>query len=669
MRRVLPRRRDAVKNRSIIQKMMLILGMLGLFVLGISYYATGQMRHIDSAYTALITGDSTAALSLARANRRFEDARYGVAALMIANTDAGNNAAKALMAEDMSQFTELVDRAARLSAAHADEIRNLKAQALTVIDTPCARAISLGSAAHTPPALLASQQVFMSDCAPAFKAPSDGLTATVDQIGRDVAAEDDALTGVTDRTIVITYAGIVAGLFAVGAIAFLGMRTWIITPLRRQLTTMATLARGEYGAEVAGTDRRDEVGEIARAVAVFRDNGREKLRLEAQTEEQRTHAEEERARQEAHRETIAKQSAFVVECLAVGLGKLSGGDLLYRLGTPFSAEYESLRADFNKAMTKLQETMAAIAATTTGVQSGSGEITQASDDLSRRTEQQAASLEQTAAALDQVTATVRKTAENASEARSTVSATKENAERSGLVVGDTVTAMNGIETSSRQIGNIIGVIDEIAFQTNLLALNAGVEAARAGEAGRGFAVVATEVRALAQRSADAAKEIKALISASGREVESGVRLVGETGKALQQIVEQVARLNTLIGDIAASAQEQATALAQVNSAVNQMDQVTQQNAAMVEEATAASHSLSDEAEALARLIGQFRIGEVQAAAPPTTRHPPPERKPAAASPGARAAAPPRKAPTRPPAAPRKPSIPSSTEPEEEWASF
>jgi methyl-accepting chemotaxis protein len=659
-----------VKNRSIIQKMLLILGMLGLFVLGIAYYATGQMRHIDSAYTALIAGDSTAALSLARANRRFEDARYGVAALMIENTEAGNNAAKALLAEDLSRFTELVDRAARLSPAHADEIRNLKAQALTVVDTQCAQAISSGASAHTPSTVLASQEEFMNDCAPAFTGPSDGLAAMVDRIGRDVATEDDALTGVTDRTIVITYAGIVAGLIAVGAIAFLGMRTWIIAPLRRQLATMAALARGEYGLDVAGTERRDEVGEIARAVAVFRDNGREKLRLEAQTEEQRSHAEEERARQEAHRETIAKQSTFVVESLAVGLGKLSGGDLLYRLGTPFSAEYESLRADFNKAMTKLQETMAAIAETTTGVQSGSGEITQASDDLSRRTEQQAASLEQTAAALDQVTATVRKTAENASEARSTVSAAKENAERSGMVVGDTVTAMSGIETSSRQIGNIIGVIDEIAFQTNLLALNAGVEAARAGEAGRGFAVVATEVRALAQRSADAAKEIKALISASGREVESGVRLVGETGKALQQIVEQVARLNTLIGDIAASAQEQATALAEVNSAVNQMDQVTQQNAAMVEEATAASHSLSDEAEALARLIGQFRIGEVQGS-PPPARHPSPEQKPAAASPGARAtAAAARKAAARPLATPpRRPSVPSSTEPEEEWASF
>ena len=176
------------------------------------------------------------------------------------------------------------------------------------------------------------------------------------------------------------------------------------------------------------------------------------------------------------------------------------------------------------------------------------------------------------------------------------------------MVRQTVGAMDGIETSSRQIANIIGVIDEIAFQTNLLALNAGVEAARAGDAGRGFAVVATEVRALAQRSADAAKEIKALISTSTQQVDVGVKLVSGTGQALGRIVAQVSQLNGLVTELAASAKEQSTGLGEVNAAVNQMDQVTQQNAAMVEQATAASHSLSAEAEALARLVGRFRIG-------------------------------------------------------------
>jgi methyl-accepting chemotaxis protein len=229
---------------------------------------------------------------------------------------------------------------------------------------------------------------------------------------------------------------------------------------------------------------------------------------------------------------------------------------------------------------------------------------QASEDLSQRTVQQAASLEETAAALDEITATIRKTAEGANEARQLVAAAKTDAARSGEVVKETVAAMIGIEGSSRQISNIIGVIDEIAFQTNLLALNAGVEAARAGDAGRGFAVVATEVRTLAQRSATAAKEIKALISASSAQVATGVTLVGETGKALNRTLAQVEKINNLIVDIAASAREQATGLQQVNITMSQMDQVTQQNAAMVEQATASSNSLAMEAEALAT---RFRV--------------------------------------------------------------
>ena len=248
-----------------------------------------------------------------------------------------------------------------------------------------------------------------------------------------------------------------------------------------------------------------------------------------------------------------------------------------------------------------------------GITTGAGEISQASDDLSKRTEQQAASLEETAAALDQITATVRRTAAGARQASDAVTAAKGEAEHSGVVVTQAVSAMGQIEKSSQQISQIIGVIDEIAFQTNLLALNAGVEAARAGDAGRGFAVVAQEVRALAQRSAEAAKEIKGLISTSTQQVGQGVDLVGQTGKALQSIVAKVAEIDTLVSEISSSAQEQATGLAEVNTAVNQMDQVVQQNAAMVEQSTAASHSLANEAQEMARLVSRFQVGEVAAA--------------------------------------------------------
>jgi methyl-accepting chemotaxis protein len=303
---------------------------------------------------------------------------------------------------------------------------------------------------------------------------------------------------------------------------------------------------------------------------------------------------------------MTDHKAALVE-LGVGLRALAEKRIDYRITKPFIAQYESLKMDFNESVDKLEETIRSITENAVAVTSGASEITQASDDLSRRTEQQAASLEQTAAALDQITASVRKTAEGANEAREVVALAKTDAARSSDVVKETVRAMGGIESSSKQIGNIIGVIDEIAFQTNLLALNAGVEAARAGDAGRGFAVVATEVRALAQRSADAAKEIKTLISASGAQVATGVKLVGETGMALGRTLEQVEQINQLVREIAASAREQATGLGEVNTAVNQMDQVTQQNAAMVEEATAASHSLAGEALELGRLVGQFHL--------------------------------------------------------------
>jgi len=299
----------------------------------------------------------------------------------------------------------------------------------------------------------------------------------------------------------------------------------------------------------------------------------------------------------------------VVEQLAGKLKALAEGNLASRLDTPFPADYEALRQDFNRAIEMLGRTMQGIANNAGAVRAGAQEITQASDDLARRTENQAASLEQTASALDGITSTVQKTAEGAKAAREIVTAAKNGAAHSGEVVRRAVEAMGRIEDSSRQIGNIIGVIDEIAFQTNLLALNAGVEAARAGDAGRGFAVVATEVRALAQRSADAAREIKSLISASTEQVDFGVKLVGETGAALEEIAAQVAKLNSLVAQIAAGAQEQATGLREVNVAINQMDQVTQQNAAMVEQATAASHGLAGEAKELARLVGQFQLTE------------------------------------------------------------
>jgi methyl-accepting chemotaxis protein len=365
-------------------------------------------------------------------------------------------------------------------------------------------------------------------------------------------------------------------------------------------------------AEPARARQTSGLAAIGAAIEALQRIIQEQSDAAAQAITQRQAADDARRRLDAERQKATHQQKLAIAAFTEGLEHLASGDLVFRLTEALAAEYEVLRADFNSAIAAMQETMQAITAVAQGVRSGADEIAQASDDLSRRTEQQAASLEETAAALDQITATVRRTAENTREARNTASAAKADAERSGAVVRETVKAMSGIETSSKQIGNIIGMIDEIAFQTSLLALNAGVEAARAGDAGRGFAVVAAEVRALAQRSADAAKEIKALIAASGQQVNAGVKLVGETGVVLERIVAQVAQLNDLVVDIAASAQEQVAGLHEVNAAVNQMDQVTQQNAAMVEESTAASHGLSGEAQELARLVGEFKFGETVA---------------------------------------------------------
>jgi methyl-accepting chemotaxis protein len=383
----------------------------------------------------------------------------------------------------------------------------------------------------------------------------------------------------------------------------------IATPVARMTGAMNSLAQGDNTVDVPAIGRGDEVGQMANAVQTFKAAAIEKISLEARSDDQRRLVESEREKGAATSAESARRQSEVVTSLATGLEKLSSGVLTFRIDQTFAAEYEKLRADFNAAMQQLQETMKIVAANTAGIRSGTGEITQASDDLSRRTEQQAASLEETAAALDEITATVRKTAQGANEARDVVSAAKTDAEHSGAVVRDAVSAMSEIESSSQKISQIIGVIDEIAFQTNLLALNAGVEAARAGDAGKGFAVVASEVRALAQRSAEAAKEIKALISSSSQQVGRGVSLVGETGQALERIVTQVTQINGVVAEIAASAQEQAAGLAQVNTAVNQMDQVTQQNAAMVEQSTAASHALAQETEELSRLIGRFDVGD------------------------------------------------------------
>jgi methyl-accepting chemotaxis protein len=300
-----------------------------------------------------------------------------------------------------------------------------------------------------------------------------------------------------------------------------------------------------------------------------------------------------------------------ITALGKALQELANGELSQHLDTPFVPSMEKVRHDFNEVIEKMRSTMQTVANNASTIAAGSAEIRGAADQLSQRTEQQAASLEQTAAALEEITTTVTDSSKQADEAGKLVTRTKENAELSGTIVHKAIGAMDEISRSSREITNIIGVIDDIAFQTNLLALNAGVEAARAGEAGKGFAVVAQEVRELAQRSASAAKEIKNLINTSSQHVSNGVDLVGQTGNALREIVSQVGQIHVNVAAIVEATREQSTGLAEINQAVNLMDQATQKNAAMVEETTAASHGLAREADTLRELLTQFRLGNHQ----------------------------------------------------------
>ena len=417
--------------------------------------------------------------------------------------------------------------------------------------------------------------------------------------------------------------GSIAGIVAVALIWLLSRS--IVTPIVGMTEAMTQLAGGAHDVDVPALDRGDEVGQMAKAVVVFKDAAVEKQRLAGETEAMRASAEQERRRAEAEKAREADEIAFAVDQLATGLAALADGNVAYRINTTFAERLDALRMNFNASLEKLQGALRSVGANAAAINAGAAEIRASADDLSRRTEQQAASVEETAAALEQVTTTVKDTARRAEDVGQLVSSTRAGAERSGQVVRNAVTAMTEIEKSAGEISNIIGVIDEIAFQTNLLALNAGVEAARAGEAGKGFAVVAQEVRELAQRSANAAKEIKALISTSSTQVGNGVALVGETGTQLEKIVAAVEEISHHVSAIVTASREQSTGLQEINTAVNTMDQGTQQNAAMVEEQTAASHSLATEAAALNALLGQFQLGQGEMSAPVRQTRPAPAR--------------------------------------------
>jgi len=428
----------------------------------------------------------------------------------------------------------------------------------------------------------------------------DRLEALYDEHRADV----DKLVAMTDAQSKALYASssssswIVITMLSLMGLALLGAIMWglrvlnrlAIDPLAQTADTMTAMAAGNLDAGITHDHRLDEIGEMTKSIEVFR------------------------AASRAQRESAAKQEE-VVNTLTKGLDQLAEGNLAFRLQTPLAEQYEPLRATFNATLAHLSSIIEGVVATARSVSTGASEIRAASDDLAVRNEQQAASIEETSAAMNSVTQSIAATADNAGEVRRSIDDAHREANEGGQVVERAIDAMAQIEKSSQEIAQIIGVIDGIAFQTNLLALNAGVEAARAGDAGKGFAVVANEVRALAQRSADAAHDIKELIGTSSKQVEGGVALVGEAGTLLQTIVARVGEISKLVQGIAEGARAQATTVQQVNSAVGDMDRMTQQNAAMVEESTAAARSLANEAGELNKLVAQFSVDSKGAQAP------------------------------------------------------
>ncbi|WP_342359516.1 methyl-accepting chemotaxis protein [Terrarubrum flagellatum] len=474
--------------------------------------------------------------------------------------------------------------------------------------------------------------------------PSLNKITAVAMAAMDVAVKVSEEGAARARSNLFVSGGLLAAtmLLVVGGFVLAHFR--IGRPLVAMTDAMRELADGNLDVKLPGLDRKDEIGQVANAVERFKLLAAEKAREEAALAMRRQQEDSERqaaaarveadAQEKVHAQQrrAAEEQAQVMQALGEGLRSLSAGDLTFRLSAQVPADYEPIKADFNAMVERIAEAMAAITASTREVSNASGEISASTTDLSQRTEEQAASLEQTSASMEEIAATVRKNAENAQTANQSANGAREVAERGGAVVATAVDAMARIEESSRKISDIIGVIDEIARQTNLLALNAAVEAARAGEAGRGFAVVASEVRSLAQRSSQAAKDIKELIVSSGGQVKDGVNLVNRAGAALSEIMESIKGVTSIVADIASASAEQSIGIAEVNKALQQMDEATQQNSALVEENAATAKTLESQARAMDGHVSYFRIDDVRKPAPSPQRV-----APARAAPPARAA--------------------------------
>jgi methyl-accepting chemotaxis protein len=628
----------------ILSKIVAVLVLMGVMVAGGVWFAAGRMVHINAAYSAFLDNQAQADATAPRLNRaitQFQMLSYR----LIAETNY----------EAFGKLIPRFDRTFEEALRFASVIKEKAAQHAGQVEKIESDIKELQRISKS---LIELRLTYADDkMRELMETRIDPLTERIiaaigdvrDQLGHELQKGSEELNSQTDSTVRLTWIVMVL-ILAIGiALAFLICRLGVTSPLRKLVGNLDRLAQGEDIA-IAGTERQDEIGETARAVNGIRTMLAEKAAREADEKAARDRrvADEldaafgnivraavagdfsQRVAIEgksgvilniaAGLNTLCENVAKALDDLIGMLGSLSAGDTTQRIRADYQGAFAGLKNHANAMAERIGATIAGIKQAAGEVANASAEISTSTTDLSQRTEEHAASLEETSASMEQISTIVRKNAENAREANRFATETHTAAERGGAVASQAIEAMTRIEESSRQISDIIGVIDEIARQTNLLALNAAVEAARAGEAGRGFAVVASEVRSLAQRSAQAAKDISRLIVNSSAQVREGVELVNRAGASLNDIVASIRKVAGVVSEIAAASVEQAAGLEQVNKALAQMDQVTQQNSALVEENAATAKALEIQSAAMDERVAFFRLAGAAASAHDADRH-------------------------------------------------
>ncbi|MDO1582985.1 HAMP domain-containing methyl-accepting chemotaxis protein [Rhizobium oryzicola] len=619
-----------IRNLSILKKVGLVVGLMGIAAIAIASVGAQGLFALGGALK-----DTGAREEVAR---EAMDLRVDIIAIsrMTYQLAFAPEKAADFAAETEKRAKEMLERLPKIAATADKEeqkqLADIKTSLNSYFDTIRAMVKTAGTEAGKDPKAMADA---LNKALDGQKAVTAAVKVYSTYSATTLAASRAYAIDESEGTVLVL--GITAAVcIALGvALSLVIARRDIAGPIRRMTGVMSDLAKGHTDQPVTDTDRKDEIGEMARALEVFRANEIHMREMEAQEAALNRQSKDlqqsisgivaaaaagdfsqriTKAYDDADLRRFADSVNELVQNVDHGvtevrrvIAALADADLTKDMEGRFQGAFAELQQNVNATMATLRATMDNVRTAAGTITDNSGELSSASNQLARRTEQQAAALEETAAALEEITTTVRMSTERATEASRMVNETKNSTGKSGGIVRDAIEAMGRIEQSSQKISQIISVIDEIAFQTNLLALNAGVEAARAGEAGRGFAVVAQEVRELAQRSANAAKEIKGLINASADEVKGGVSLVLSTGDALKEIEDLVNRVNDHVATIARAAGEQSAALAEINTSVNHMDQMTQQNAAMVEETTAASQVLASESRQLTALLAKFRL--------------------------------------------------------------